>query len=141
MPADGGLDEFLANISAHRGRPLSVVDLDLRNQGASGLWVQTAAVDYIVIDAASLPSQRAAVICHEVAHMLLGHAGQEVGMDLSKILSSVRPSLAARFLTREAYDTDSEHNAERLATQLVTEHARRSRAARLNDDPFSKRLR
>ena len=46
--------------------------------GPSGLWISTPAADYIVCAASATPTRRAAIVCHELAHMLLGHE-PEVG--------------------------------------------------------------
>jgi hypothetical protein len=141
MPRDGDIDGLVGNLSAHRSRPLTMIDSDLGQDGPSGLWLATPTKDYIVVDTAGSPSRRAAVICHEVAHILLGHTGDPVAQDVASLVPNIRPSLAARFLARHGYDEPDEHAAEDLATQLVAEHTRRDRAAQLNQNTISARLR
>lgn len=140
MPPDGNLDGLLSNVAIHRQRQLTVLDTDL-GEGLTGLWIATPGRDYIVIDKACTASRRAAVLCHEIAHMLLGHLGAPIGDDLTTLAPTLRPSLAARFLTRQGYSEPDEHAAEYLATHLVAEHARRERAAQLRQNTVSARLR
>lgn len=139
LPTDGNLDGLLANLSEHRDRPIFILDQDLGADGPSGLWVETATADYVVVHASATPSRRAAIVCHEAAHMILGHEAQ--AGDLTELVSTIRPSLAARFLQRHGYSAPDEHDAETLATEIVAEQGRRARAARLSSDPVSRRLR
>lgn len=141
LPADGNLVGLLENLSQYRGRRVAVIERDLNQGGPSGLWIETSSSDWIVVDTAGLPSRRATAICHEVAHMLLGHEGRTGDSDLKALTSHVSPALAARFLTRHGYEEPEELDAETLATHLMTEHTRRVRKARLDQDPISSRLR
>ena len=140
MPADGDLDALVSTVATRRGRPITVLDTEL-DGGLTGLWIATPTSDYIVIDQGCTASRRAAVLCHEVAHMLLGHLGAPVSEDLATLAPTLRPTLAGRFLTRHGYTEPDEHAAEHLATYLVAEHARRERAAQLRQNPISARLR
>lgn len=142
LPADGNLDGLMTNLSRHRGRQVTMVEQDLGQDGPSGWWVELPSADYVFVDSAGSPSRRAAVICHEVAHMLLGHKGEPVTAEVAALLvPHLRLSLAARILTRHGYCEPDEHAAEDLATQLVAEHARRDRTAQLNRNTVSARLR
>lgn len=140
MPTDGNLDGLLTNVSRHRGRPLIVLHHDLGQVGPSGLWVEGVHADYMFLDTEGSTSRTAASICHEVAHMLLGHKGRPINEDIA-LTPHIRPTLAARFLARDGYSDPEEHDAEDLATQLVAEHARRDRTAQLNQNTVSARLR
>lgn len=140
MPANGALEGLVSNVAAHRGRALTVLETEL-GDGLTGLWIATPTVDYIVIDQGCTASRRAAVLCHEIAHMLLGHLGAPVGEDLASLVPTLRPTLVGRFLTRHGYAEPDEHAAEHLATHLMAEHARRERAVELRQNTVSARLR
>ncbi len=146
MPADGSIDGFVAAVAAHRIRPVRVIGYPLDTAGPSGFWIGTSAGDYVVFSADATPTRRAAIVCHELAHMLLGHE-PEVGDTeaLSLVATILAPdvdaSVAARFLTRHGYAGTAEEDAEAAATALVTTAANRQRAAIAVGNRVSERLR
>ena len=125
MPADGDLPGLLANLAEHRGRDIHVLTRQFGGQPTSGLWLATERADYLVIDDPTTPSRRAAIICHEVAHILLGHEGQ-TGAEFTSIPSMVAPDLSpeliARAMARHAYADEVEAEAEQTATLIGAEH-------------------
>lgn len=142
VPHDGDLDSFVGAVARNRGRPIVVLDYPLPHDAASGLWLSSQDTDYLVVSAGAAPSRRTAIVCHEVAHMFLGHDADTSSDDL---LAAVAPDISAevrsRFLARSAYARHTECDAEMLGTSLATELLRRQRNPRRNGDRVGKRLR
>ena len=145
IPANGDVDEFVAAVSEERSRRIAVLGCALPGEGPSGLWVQTSDVDYILHADTVTAEHRETVICHEVAHMVLGHEAREGLVDTTAFAPSVSPSVAARFLTREGYPDKIESDAEALGTLLAAELVARAttdlRVAAQAQDNVSARLR
>lgn len=144
LPGDGSIDGFVAAVAAHRGRPVHVLDYPLNSAGPSGFWIGTSSGDYIVCSAGTTPTRRAAIVCHELAHMLLGHEPEvedvEAAQAVVQLLApDLDPLVAARFLARHGYEGPAEKDAEAAATAFVTAAAHRQRTAAT--DRVSERLR
>lgn len=125
MPADGDLPGLLANLAVYRGREVHVLTREFGGQPTSGLWLATEHADYLVIDDPTTPSRRAAIICHEVAHILLGHHGQAGGASAvlpSMAAPDLSPELIARAMARHSYADEAEADAEQTATLIGAEH-------------------
>lgn len=109
------------------------------------MWISTDGGEYIVFPSDASSAERAAVICHELAHMLLGHRPEAQEDQLSQMATRVAPSIdpqvAQRFLHRHGYAEKVEAEAEYLATVLVTQLARNADANVLRRDAVSDRLR
>lgn len=145
VPVNGTVDDLVATVGQERGRPLSLLATELRPEAPSGMWIATDRADYIVYPADASSAERAAVICHELAHMLLGHQPEARIDQVSQLARTVAPSLdpdvARRFLERHGYAEQVEADAERLATLLVTQLARNAEAIAVRRDAVSDRLR
>jgi hypothetical protein len=140
MPADGDLSALVDRLADHRGRPIIVET----TQGASlsGQTLALEAVDRISLLEAP-PGQIHQALCHELAHLLLGHLDEDSDnpLDLALAqLTDIDPATIRKFLTRHAYDTPQEAAAERLATVLRAESDRRARKAQQRSDPRADRL-
>ncbi len=99
MPAGGDVNAFAEAVAVSRGRPIYVLDLPVQPTSPSGGWFARESDDYLVVDVASTQSRRAAIICHELAHILLGHKGDPLDSDQLSILApTMDPLVAARFL-------------------------------------------
>lgn len=123
MPIDGDLDGLLDALSHERGRRIHLLPQTFMGRPTSGLWLPTKAADYLVIDDPTTPSRRAAIICHEVAHILLGHSPDTTTSDLvAAAMPNLSPELIARALARHAYATEDEAEAEELGTLIGAEH-------------------
>lgn len=143
LPADGALDAFVAAVAAHRGKPIQVLDVDIPRGAPFGLWIFGSEHDLIVVDRSAPPSLRTAIVCHEIAHMLLGHHGDSRPFSaiLEVLAPDVSPEVRLRFLGRQGYADDVERDAEQVGTQLAAELLRRQRHARWRGDRLSVRLR
>lgn len=123
MPIDGDLDGLLHALSQQRGRPLHVLPQKFDGRPTSGLWLPTDRADYLVIDEPTTPSRRAAIICHEVAHILLEHTPNITDSEVvAAAMPDLSPELIARALPRHAYASDDEADAEELGTLIGAEH-------------------
>jgi hypothetical protein len=145
VPASGEVDELVANVSGLRGRPVQLLPFDVGPGCPSGLWIATDRADYVVFPADASSAERTAIICHELAHMLLNHQPQAKAERLSQmaelVAPDVDPGVARRFLGRHGYLEVVEAEAEHLATVLVTRLARSSEAYAVRRDAVSDRLR
>ena len=123
MPIDGDLDGLLDALGQQRGRRIHVLPQRFAGRSTSGLWLPTKRADYLVIDEPTTPSRRAAIICHEVAHILLGHTPDITNSEvIAAAMPDLSPELIARALARHAYATDDEADAEELGTLIGAEH-------------------
>ena len=149
MPVDGDVEKFVGAVAVHRGRPIRLCECPLEADDPSGLWMPLPDKDLVLLAEGITYEHRTAVVCHEVAHMLLGHQTQGGATDVTLISvaleSSIDPSVAARFFTRHDYEDAEESEAEALATQIASELGRRAIAnaesEALSRDHISSRLR
>ena len=139
MPDDGNLDVFVDRLAEHRHRPIVV-------QTTTGMSLSGQTLAFDSVDRISLldapPGQLRQALCHEIAHLLLGHLDHDdLPLDTTLAeLTGIDVATVRRFLTRHAYDTPQEADAERLATSLRSESDRRARKAQQRDDPRADRL-
>ena len=141
MPETGDVDEFVQAVARYRGRRIVILAQELGLEAPTGYWISTTDTEYVVYPEDSNDDQRAVIICHELAHMLLNHQPPEGSVDLGELAPSIAPSIAARFLNRHGFDDAMEADAERLATQLTSELDRRALRHELARDNISARLR
>ncbi|MGL4744122.1 MAG: hypothetical protein ACRCXL_06995 [Dermatophilaceae bacterium] len=147
----GALDEVVRYAQQTRSREIDLLPVPLTGADMSGVWLRTSSRDVIAYPADATPLRQNAVVCHEVAHMLLGH-DPSVNPQLPDVLHGVAPDLdpevAERFLSHpdltaaamrgHAYRTPYERDAEVVGTRIVA-HLRRASA--VGDDPASRALR
>lgn len=126
VPADGDVIGLLRNVESVRGREIVLMSKPMPADAPSGLWVSVPDRDYVVVPEAAPHSRLGAIVCHEIAHMLLGHRG-EATLRATDIAPDIDQSVVARFLGRHGYEVEQEREAERLGTQLAAEAARRAR--------------
>ncbi|WP_436994064.1 hypothetical protein [Streptomyces sp. enrichment culture] len=77
--------------------------------------------DHIFHIAATSERHRAQIVRHELAHLLLGHAGNNASIaeSLQGVLpQGVDPSAVVAALGRTSYDTETEYDAEMAASCL-----------------------
>lgn len=145
MPPTGIVDDLVESLAADQGRPIRMLAEDLGPREPSGMWIATEKADWIVVPTGVGSAQRTAIICHELAHILLGHTPIGADGDLDALVSLVAPDLdpavARQILARYCYSDDLEAEAEALGTLLVTKLAHRAERLRMTDDAVSDRLR
>lgn len=143
VPDSGDLEGLVGAVAARRGRTLRLQPYPLGIDQPSGLWIMTARGDCIVYDSHASTQQAEAIVCHELAHMLLNHEPAATkSAEFSKVAEIVLdPKVAARFLTRHGYTEEAEAAAESVATYLLAELAAHASAHALTRDNISARLR
>ena len=127
IPVPWNRDQLVAGVAARRGRPIHLVPVShsLVQGGHSGLWLARAEDDVILYAAGTSDVHATHIICHELAHMELGHDRDTVGdtsVD-STVLSVTAPSVdsarVVKMLGRSNYSNDQEYEAELLATLIM----------------------
>lgn len=128
LPDSGEIEHFLELVSADRGRPLVLLVGSL-DDSVSGALISTPQADYIAVSDHASPERLCAIVCHEVAHLLMGHDhGPPLSQSLfdSGLLGDIDPELAKSVVaTRCAYDHPDEVDAEVVATHISVELRRR----------------
>lgn len=124
IPRDGSLPGLIAAVEREHGRKLVHLEVDLSGSSLSGAWIPSGGTDYLLSPKGAPPTRASAVICHELAHILLGHdPAFHLGGTIQKIeaaLEHVSPATVQRMLARTGYTDRQERNAEFFATVLHT---------------------
>lgn len=132
IPSTGTVDDLVAAVGAHRGRPFSLLAAPLRGTSTSGAWVPTASSDYLLYPQSASPTRREAVICHELGHVLLHHDPALHDALTPALIHQVAPSVslatATAMLFRSSYTNQEEADAEYIGTILATALAGRREA-------------
>ncbi len=128
LPLSGEVDDLLDRLSETRGRPMTLLLAPLE-QAVSGVLISTDHADYIAVSDQASPERKCAIVCHEIAHALLGH---DDARPLSKslidsgLLRGIDPALVhAVVACRHAYAHTTETDAETVATYISVELRRR----------------
>jgi hypothetical protein len=121
IPEPFSLGQFLSRLAARRQRMIFLHPFDSWPGKPCGLWIGTARADHIFHERGTTPWHRTQITLHEVAHMLLGHAGgTQAPDDLVRLLApDVDPALVRMVLGRSAYSTAGEQEAETLASLIL----------------------
>ncbi|WP_189080606.1 hypothetical protein [Mangrovihabitans endophyticus] len=111
-----------AAVGRRLGRPVVVRSAHLPPDLPSGLVIVTSAHFVIFLDALADSWLQDGIVCHELAHLLLGHHVEPVtDPDATRrILPTLDPDTVLRALGRTCYDESSEHDAEALGTALFS---------------------
>jgi hypothetical protein len=112
------VDDIRERVEKLRSRPLHLISVVTGPGSPTGMWIETESADYIFFDGATSPLHQTHIVCHEVGHMLLGHAGvsglhQEHVAELCRDLRSDPPSPV---LLRRRHENSHEREAEVFAT-------------------------
>ncbi|KIA63134.1 hypothetical protein [Nocardia vulneris] len=141
IPHPWNLSNYLDDVAAYRGRPISLVPIDtalLAGTGCgtgSGLWIAKHDSDVIVYGADTTEWHAEHIIVHELGHMLLGHGPEQptgggpeptapTVAAVAELLPSISPESIAHVLGRTDYGTSRERDAETFA-DMVMLHAMR----------------
>lgn len=122
MTPDGSIDLLVDAVAAHRGSPIDLTPAHMGPSPLTGFRVAGEDRDHIVYSSTASAIQRDRIICHELAHLLLGHT-VELGPDPAA-------SDLTRLVTRHTYASGAETEARRLARVIVHLSRARQRAAR-----------
>lgn len=128
MPRSGDVEDLLDSLSKARNRAMKLLIAPLGST-VSGLLVSTKQADYVVVAEGSSPERQCAIVCHEVAHALLGHDHSGLlGSSLLEagLLQGLQPTLARNAVAaRHAYAHTTETDAETVATYISIKLRRR----------------
>lgn len=121
MPLSGDVEDLLAAVSESRGRPMTMIVAPLASS-VSGVLISTEQADYVAVSTDASPERQCAIVCHEVAHALLGH-GQDHSLGSSLVqtglLQGLDPELVRSVVAaRQAYEETAETDAETVATYI-----------------------
>lgn len=124
IPRPWSLDEFIANLSARRDRPIHVhpmVSSTAATDLPTGLWVPSPDADWIFAEQNTSAPHREHIVCHELAHMILRHEPdpEHPGEYLGRVFDGLDPDLVAEALARTSYQLPQEQDAEVLATLII----------------------
>lgn len=127
VPRPWNLATFVAHVAERVGKPILIVPRqDLTTGGfPCGLVVERADDIVIAYDAASTGYHTDHIVMHEIAHLLLDHAGfVSVGAQ-RRTLATLFPDLdidsVLRVLARSDYDDIDENQAELFASMLMSD--------------------
>ena len=143
IPSPWDREEFIAALARHRGRPLELRGVrssqaselygDLRSSPC-GVWCDCTDRDIILYDMGMTERHLIQLLCHEAAHMVLGHTSDvEPSEDwLRLLLADVDPAAVRSTLGRNIIPSEQESEAELLADLVMTKvsHFRHSAAMR-----------
>lgn len=128
IPLSGDVEDLLDNLSRKRGREMTILTAPLTSP-VSGLLIATGKADYVVVGDEASPERQVAIVCHEVAHLLLGHDDKESlssGLIESGLLQGLNPELVRSVVAgRHAYAHTVELDAETVATHISIQLRRR----------------
>lgn len=126
LPVPWDIEAFVDNLARQLRRPIRLVPADtapLKNSPC-GLWFITDAEDLIFYEAGTSHHHIQQIICHEIGHMVLGHATQcdtqnrltQMHLDLCReALPDFNPTRIHRVFGRENFIAEQEREAEMFA--------------------------
>ena len=131
VPDPWNFAQFIERVRTLRGRGLLLRRLPFSDDGGiSAAWVPTDQRDVIFYSAHAHAYRRIAIICHELAHIFLGHTPEDLGFIGEDALETLEgllvhnpdPALLANFglRLRHDYDTPGEVDAEQVARLVMT---------------------
>lgn len=116
LPRGAGAGELCAAVGDRLERPVLLRRADLPPDLPSGLVVETRTAFVIFLDALASPWLQDGIVCHEVAHLLLGH--HLVPGVTRAFVPTIDPDSVVRALARTCYERSYEREAEALGTVL-----------------------
>ncbi|KAA0940298.1 toxin-antitoxin system, toxin component [Streptomyces apricus] len=113
-----------AAMSRRRGRPVRFRTAPFPPGTASGLWLDMAEQDLVVIEERTAPDHQLVILGHELWHMSAGHRGHHVdGAEVAARLLSDGADLRAAVLkvaARTRFDLTDEKEAESFGLLLAS---------------------
>ncbi|MFI9509408.1 hypothetical protein [Nocardia sp. NPDC052566] len=143
IPQPWDLADYVAQVAAHRRRPISLHPIDtavLTGTGCgtgSGLWIAKRDADVIVYGADTTQWHAEHIVVHELGHMLLGHGTESATPPeaeptmtehtlaaVAELLPSISLESIAHVLGRTDYGTARERDAETFADLVMLQAMR-----------------
>jgi hypothetical protein len=108
------------SVAAYRRRPIILCPFDLPDPAHFGCWIASPSRDFIFFVWKTARVHQDHIICHELAHMLLGHTTLVVGDDLD-VLHFREHGLArkASVLRRSPHERAAEQLALTIQQELI----------------------
>ncbi len=114
------VDVLCERLGQRRGRPIRLVAYPLPVPGPFGLWLATAAHDYIVFQSETTRMHQDHIILHEIGHILADHGRDDPDVELCRTaMPDLSPEMVRRALARGCHDSEQEREAEALATIIM----------------------
>ena len=111
----------MADLERQPDRPIRLRPFSFGPGCPCGLWIGTADADYIYHEAGTTPFHATHIALHELAHMLLGHRHTAAWDQFIRLLApDVDQALITLILSRSAYSTTEERDAETLASLILS---------------------
>ncbi|MFD8707346.1 ParH-like protein [Kitasatospora sp. NPDC059648] len=126
---------LLEQLAVRRGRPIELLPVPARPHAPCGLLVSTLEADYILYAADTGALHQRHILVHEIAHLLLDHAGSAPLAPAAALLPNLSPALVQRVLGRTSYDEPQEREAELLASVILNRADRADAADRPGPAP------
>lgn len=120
--------ELCDRVGRRRGRPIRLVPHPLPVPGPFGVWIASAAADYVLYQEATSKVHQNHIILHELGHILAGHRSDEpddtmvaevLQASLRRRFPDLKPDVVRRALFRTCYDSEYEREAETVATIIL----------------------
>ncbi|MFJ5780093.1 toxin-antitoxin system, toxin component [Streptomyces sp. NPDC093094] len=116
--------ELCGAMSRRRGRPVRFRTAAFPADTASGLWIDMAEQDLVVVEERTDPAHQLVILGHELWHMQAGHHGRHVaGAAVAARLLDDSADLQAtvlRVAARSRFDHDDEREAEAFGLLLAS---------------------
>lgn len=109
LPPHPTLAELHAAYETRTRRTLRLIEQDVAPGEPTGRYEQYLTQDLIYYPKHTSRAHQLLVVCHELAHLLLGHIPRPDAID---------PAVVRRVLGRSHYDDPTEHEAEIVGTLL-----------------------
>jgi hypothetical protein len=119
LPEDGlDLVGLLRRIEVLRGRSVHLAPVSTHHM-ACGMWLALDGADIVHYSEGTTAWHQQHIICHEMAHMILGHHGAALTESAREhLLPGLDPAMVVNVLRREGYESTQELEAEHLGTLL-----------------------
>lgn len=139
LPASLDPGQLSVHLGERIGSPIHLVAVDLPAEGAGGLWLETAAANYVFYDSATTGPHQVQIILHELGHICFEHGGTALRAPHG-IGPHLDSAIIERIMRRTCYGLDVEFEAEMFASVLQERISRWIPDARLNVPPEAEEL-
>lgn len=130
IPVPWDRNVFVENIARLRGRPIQLIPTETAVLADSpcGLWLKRETDDVILHEIGTSNYHIDQIVCHEIGHMVLEHAGSPGGSDdvpgrIEKLRNILLPDLDLNIVQavfgRKNYGGDQERDAEMFASMVM----------------------
>jgi hypothetical protein len=126
IPVPWDRDVFIQNLARQRGRPIRLIATSPLIEGPCGLLLARHDDDVIIHAAGTSEYHKDHIVCHEVAHMVLGHVSGDQRIDTTgasalwrNMLPDIDPATVQAVLGRKTFVDEQEQEAERFAHILM----------------------